>query len=194
MANGCIVACESTEVNWRLYWTDQCVNSTLVTIILLDCVRRLLGTLNAKLKVPRIQSSGRPSKPLPSYVPWHGMRPSFSSPHWPFSQSTMDNLQVQLDTPAQLIFERSFYIGSYITAILYGSEKIVIRSPSEPHVFVFCRDAALHVLFIQLPPPELFARRCSKGEFVLHHLQYYHAASLDGRVKFQCFVRSVHLG
>ncbi|KAJ7293172.1 hypothetical protein C8J57DRAFT_1041472 [Mycena rebaudengoi] len=34
----------------------------------------------------------------------------------------MDNLQVQLDTPAQLIFERSFYIGSYITAILYGMQ------------------------------------------------------------------------
>ncbi|KAJ6501621.1 hypothetical protein C8R47DRAFT_969868 [Mycena vitilis] len=32
----------------------------------------------------------------------------------------MDSLQLQLDTPAQLAFERSFYIGSYVTAVLYG--------------------------------------------------------------------------
>ncbi|KAJ7823562.1 hypothetical protein B0H14DRAFT_3469914 [Mycena olivaceomarginata] len=34
----------------------------------------------------------------------------------------MDSLQSQLDTPAQLAFERSFYIGSYVTAILYGMQ------------------------------------------------------------------------
>ncbi|KAJ6604234.1 hypothetical protein DFH09DRAFT_1300483 [Mycena vulgaris] len=34
----------------------------------------------------------------------------------------MDTLQSQLDTPAQLAFERSFYIGSYVTAILYGMQ------------------------------------------------------------------------
>ncbi|KAJ7071441.1 hypothetical protein C8F01DRAFT_434059 [Mycena amicta] len=32
----------------------------------------------------------------------------------------MDSLQHQLDTPDQLTFERAFYIGSYLTAILYG--------------------------------------------------------------------------
>ncbi|KAJ7923058.1 hypothetical protein B0H13DRAFT_91096 [Mycena leptocephala] len=34
----------------------------------------------------------------------------------------MDNLQLQLDTPGQLAFERSFYIGSYVTAILFGMQ------------------------------------------------------------------------
>ncbi|KAJ7124760.1 hypothetical protein C8R43DRAFT_1135441 [Mycena crocata] len=34
----------------------------------------------------------------------------------------MDKLQLQLDTPAQLAFERAFYIGSYVTAILFGME------------------------------------------------------------------------
>ncbi|KAJ7462821.1 hypothetical protein B0H11DRAFT_1735164 [Mycena galericulata] len=32
----------------------------------------------------------------------------------------MDKLQLQLDTPAQLDFERAFYVGSYVTGILYG--------------------------------------------------------------------------
>ncbi|CAK5279916.1 unnamed protein product [Mycena citricolor] len=31
-------------------------------------------------------------------------------------------LQMQLDTPAQLTFERAFYIGSYLTAILFGCQ------------------------------------------------------------------------
>ncbi|KAJ7770896.1 hypothetical protein DFH07DRAFT_1057952 [Mycena maculata] len=34
----------------------------------------------------------------------------------------MDELQLKLDTPAELEFERAFYIGSYITAILYGMQ------------------------------------------------------------------------
>ncbi|KAJ7693634.1 hypothetical protein B0H17DRAFT_1199753 [Mycena rosella] len=34
----------------------------------------------------------------------------------------MDNLQSHLDTPAQLEFERAFYIGSYVTGILYGMQ------------------------------------------------------------------------
>ncbi|KAJ6626904.1 hypothetical protein B0H10DRAFT_2210784 [Mycena sp. CBHHK59/15] len=34
----------------------------------------------------------------------------------------MDNLQLQLDTPPEFAFERSLYIGSYITAILYGMQ------------------------------------------------------------------------
>lgn len=32
-----------------------------------------------------------------------------------------------LDTPTQLIFERSFYIGGYFTAILYGEFSSVQR-------------------------------------------------------------------
>ncbi|KAJ6626873.1 hypothetical protein B0H10DRAFT_1780350 [Mycena sp. CBHHK59/15] len=37
----------------------------------------------------------------------------------------MDNFRLQLDTPAEFAFERSFYIGSYITAILYGMQLIM---------------------------------------------------------------------
>jgi hypothetical protein len=50
----------------------------------------------------------------------------------------MDNLQLQLDTPGQLAFERSFYIGSYVTAILFGQWFSIRRA-----IFASCLTSSL---------------------------------------------------
>lgn len=73
----------------------------------------------------------------------------------------MDKLQLQLDTPQQLEFERAFYIGSYVTAILFGeffSESFRAASCFDEAHFIFFRHTTLHVLFIELLPPLLFHR------------------------------------
>jgi hypothetical protein len=103
----------------------------------------------------------------------------------------MDSLQSQLDTPAQLAFERSFYIGSYVTAILYGQYLF-----HRPHFCLmsdfFSRDAALHVLFIELLPP-LFFDRCSQGVLFLHILWHCDVNLVDRGLELQCGLWATYL-
>ncbi|KAF7340039.1 hypothetical protein MVEN_01921900 [Mycena venus] len=84
-----------------------------------------------------------------------------------------DSLQAQLDTPAQLAFERSFYIGSYVTAILYG-------------MFLFMFFLANYSLLSS-------STDARKESFFLHCLRLRHAGALDHRVELQCGLWATHM-